>query len=374
MRSLFLFITLLMTAFVTGQIPFSQANRTKLLFNPSLAGSKPMKQISLVGNTNYCDSHRNRNLYVSYDQPSKKMNSGVGVYYVLEEDKNLKDLAQYQLDESVLEGQEYRMEGLRHTFGFSVAPKLNLMSASNFHKARLTISPSFFLEHRRGRFILNDHFTQFDYGAILINQENIEGLTLPLDSSVTNFFQNEVRLSELSSGIGILVSTKNSILLFKIPFSYLRTTEQHSFVHHESIEGITFKETTLYSRPWFSWSPALNVGHSLLLKKGKKYFLVPMLGISVKQYFNRDREEINSQQGFYSEVIDNRKYEGINYLHGTLNVRIEKVVFGWSYTRSNDIEYSGLNLGYQTKKTRVFANINLIGVRQFELATQINLM
>lgn len=353
-----------------AQVPFAQVNQSPLLLNPSLAGAKNKHRLSL-GYNNTGDNHENQrsNYHLSYDQFSKKIKSGIGLYYLYS--NNRKDTIDSKwlnsLPNSVL-AEEYNHHSQQHNFGMCIAPKLNVMNKANHNLIQFTISPSFFVEYNRGSIDINDFFDSQSYYNTSFTIDHPEGTPTGTDSTVTHFFQNSIHFQRVRTGFGFQLNSKNILFLVRVSHQMDRVNENDQFVRHQSPAFQTSYRGQERSHQLFSLEENISMGISIPKKSKASFYFTPIIGIGFKQQLNALSDSPKTDQIRYSHLISDTPAGGINYTHGSANFRFKKWLFGTAYTYTHQQTYYGGGIGFQNESIKIMSHW-VFGKRHFQEIT-----
>ncbi|MBC7389109.1 MAG: hypothetical protein H7329_07865 [Opitutaceae bacterium] len=335
---------------VFAQVPFAQPNQLPLLMNPSLAGAKEKKRISLGYNMVNSQKRQDKNFSFSYDQVSKKLGSGIGFYYLqsnLQKDKK-------EGIQIIASTGEFLTNQNQHVAGICIAPKYNIMSRSNPNKIKFTISPSLFFEVGKQYLSKTGQFAYLYQHSTLYNIENPDGI--PYGESTVQYARDRTDITLLRSGFGFQVNSGKLILLSKIPFERSSSKEQIDIVQSDLAPGIEKIERHDLQNTLYSFDPNFHIGYSIN-KEGSRFSFTPIAGIGIKHYFNLgSKPAVRPQTSIYSNNLTSRQITDINYLHLSANFRYRKFLFGANHTEYYGNIYSGGMIGFQNEKLKIMGN------------------
>ena len=351
-----------------SQIPLAQVNQSPLLWNSSLAGAKNKHRIILAYNrTNHENENQLKNYHVSYDQFSKKLKSGLGLYYSYS--KKLVDTIDSEITNSLpnsVLGESYQHHLSQSVIGFCIAPKLNVLDKANPNIIRYTFSPSFLLEYNKGSFQVNKDFDSQTYAKTLYSIETPSGGPSKYDSTVTQFFQNTITNHRIKTGFGLQLNSKNVIFLVSIKQVTNHVNESPQYVRHQSPSLETEYRDETWSYQLFSLEESMNLGVSFPLKRKSAFHFTPIVGIGFKQYLNTPANF--KDQTDYVNLLENNRSLGLNYAHGSANFKFKKLLFGTAYTHSYKNTYYGAGVGFQNNSIKIMSHW-VFGKRQFQEIT-----
>ena len=327
---------------------FAQVNQFPLQLSPSLAGSKEIKRISIGANTVHYDANKTQTFAVSYDQMFKKLCAGGGAYY-FQNNNNESFVASTSVETPPSE--KYITQQSNKTIGFCIAPKYNLYDKKVYGKIKYTFSPSLFLEFGNEQFKKTYDINRIDYVSTIYSPSNPTGIERT-DSILLNYDQYQLNNLLIRSGIGLLLNTENLILLSKLSFS---ATE-----YNENSIGNTIKDHLNHRQNYnlktksliYAFAPTIHAGYTIRTHPKSNFNLTPIVGIGMNHYFNFAPSSIDSVE-VYRYNISNSDITKINYLHASANFRFKFMLFGFAYTKYNDVIHKGITVGYQSTKAKI---------------------
>jgi len=356
---LFLVAFVLVAKHSWAQSSFAQVNQLPLQMNPSLAGGKEKKRLSLGWNTLQTDQKQESNYAFGYDQVARKLGSGIGVYYSFHDQKNDKLGENWKLlVPNDVSGLSYLASYQQHLAGICIAPKFNVMSRNNPTKIKYTFSPSIFVEiGKENRSSINQFHTQ-NFNSTLYSVDYPEGIAL-YDSSVTDYVRYKTDLNLFRSGIGLQLNSGKLIMLAKIAFERSASNEMIYFQYYNQQTSFQKEYKTQAKQILCALEPNLHVSYSFSKNEEAKFVFTPIMGIGMKHYFNLGTKPDNvSAKSVYSLNLTNRTQTEINYKHASANFRYSKLLFGVAYTQFLNATYLGGSLGFQNKWMKLIGNFN----------------
>ena len=362
---------------VHGQTPFAQVNQLPLLLNPSLAGSKEKKRISFGINGLSQDRSTYSNLAIGYDQMSRKISSGLGVYFLYRnlKDKSMTRDAQTYLPDQ-LSHQKFFNEQKQYLIGFCVAPKYNIKSAKNHHQSKYTFSPSLFFELGKTINLSIVNFNARNLAEIIYSSDHPDGI-YGKDSIVSDYIHYNFTNNNLRSGVGFQLNSDKLLLLSKITF------ERSAYSEHTIVSSYSYNtKTEQYSESFsdavlYSVEPNINFSYSFSRSKYAAFVFTPIVGVGMKHYFNLNKSTDGQSGDAYRFLLNNSSVTQLTYLHISANARYEKILFGFAYTEYFSSTFEGITLGFQNDWLKVMGTMGkgIVGKDQyyklFELTTDI---
>jgi len=358
-------VFLLIVAFVLvakhswAQSSFAQANQLPLQMNPSLAGGKEKKRLSLGWNTTKSDQKQESNYAFGYDQVVRKLGSGIGVYYSFLDQKNDKLGENWKpLVSPDISGLSYLASYQQHLAGICIAPKFNIMSRYNPTKIKYTFSPSLFVEMgKENRSTFNQFHTQ-NFNSTLYSVDFPDGLPI-YDSSVTDYVRYKNDLNLFRSGIGLQLNSGNLIVLAKIAFERTASNETIGFQYYNQQTSFQKESKTQAIHILYALEPNLHLSYSFSRNEEAKFVFTPIVGLGMKHYLNLgSKPDSAASNSVYSLNLTSRPQTEINYKHGSANFRYSKLLFGVAFTQFRNTTYLGGSLGFQNMWMKLIGNFN----------------
>jgi hypothetical protein len=327
---------------------FAQVNQFPLQLSPSMAGSKEVKRISIGANTVNYAANKNQTFAVSYDQMFKKLCVGGGVYYF--QNNNNESFASSTSFE-IPSTEKYRLQQSNKTIGFCIAPKYNLYDKKVYGKIKYTFSPSVFLEFGNEQFIKTYDINRVDYNSTIYSPSNPDGIE-HTDSTVLNYNQYQLKNLFIRSGIGLLLNSKNLILLSKLSISAIEYNE--NLIENKIKDNADHVQNYNLQdhRIIYTFAPTIHIGYTIQTHPKSNFNLTPIIGIGMNHYFNFASTSTDSTE-VYRYNISNSDITKLNYIHTSANFRFKYMLFGFAYTKYNDVIHKGITIGYQSKIVKI---------------------
>ena len=342
-----------------AQSSFAQVNQLPLQMNPSLAGGKEKKRLSLGWNTLQMNQKQESNYAFGYDQVLRKLGSGIGVYYSFHDQKNDKLGENWKpFVPADISGLSFLASYQQHLAGICIAPKFNIMSRNNPTKIKYTFSPSIFVEMgKENRTNINQFHTQ-NFNSTLYSVDYPNGIAL-YDSSVTDYVRYKTDLNLFRSGIGLQLNSGNLIVLAKFAFERSASDETIGFQYYNQQTIFQKESKTQAKHILYALEPNLHLSYSFSKNEEAKFVFTPIFGVGMKHYLNLGTKQDNiSSTSVYSFNLTSRPQTEINYKHGSVNFRYSKLLFGVAFTQFRNTTYLGGSLGFQNKWMKLLGNLN----------------
>ena len=356
---LFLVAFVLVAKHSWAQSSFAQVNQLPLQMNPSLAGGKEKKRLSLGWNTLQTDQKQESNYAFGYDQVARKLGSGIGVYYSFHDQKNDKLGENWKpLVPNDISGLGYLASYQQHVVGICIAPKFNIMSRNNPTQIKYTFSPSLFVEMgKENRSTINQFHTQ-NFNSTLYSVDFPDGIAL-YDSSVTDYVRYKTELNLFRSGIGLQLNSGNLIVLAKIAFERSANNETIGFQYYNQQTSFQKESKTQVKHILYALEPNLHLSYSFSRNEDAKFVFTPIVGVGMKHYLNLGaKPDSAASKSVYSLNLTSRPQTEINYKHGSANFRYSKLLFGVAFTQFRNADYLGGSIGFQNKWMKLIGNFN----------------
>jgi hypothetical protein len=328
---------------------FSQVNQLPLQLNPSLAGGKIKKRISAGINKLGHEQYRERNIALGYDQLSKKLHAGIGLYYLnYRNDSSLIDNPfNHFLPEEIVEKKFYRHNS-QHMIGACIAPKYNIYYKNIPKKIKYTFSPSVFIEAGK-----ENSSTLFDvrlntyYNYTFTYSTNSENYSFQWDSLHATYRIYKFANTFFRTGFGLQLNTGKLILLSKSTYSINAYQESiEDFFQSSSSTDKQKLSSETFSRNLSAIESNMHIGYTFSKHKKSDVTFTPILGIGIKHYLNLQPSSTSSD--VYRNNLSNTSLTQINYAHASGNFRYKKLLLGACYTKYFSGIYQGITIGYQS--------------------------
>lgn len=334
-----------------AQSPFVQASQLPIQLNPSLAGSKNKKRVCVGINTIRTNDIEHHNYALSYDQNIKKINSGIGVYY-LNQHFSYRTLGSWPPY-----NQQYTGTGNKSA-GICLAPKYSIKNKKDVNNAIVTFSPSAFIEYGT-----NTH------SYLIAAREEFPYTPKNNDSASIEFDLYNYKNRYLKYGLGFEANTSKLIFLAKVSFV------RNAYSENITTTKVLIADKTAYSISenqlgqslsiFYSFESAIHIGYSFSTNPKSKFSFTPLVGIGKTYYFNIDPERLSYFNDTYRYGISNTDLSGISYLHGTANFNYKNYIAGMAYTKFHNTIYKGATIGFQNDFLKITCSIGLNIVSSF---------
>ncbi|MGN6645994.1 MAG: hypothetical protein ACTHJT_05640 [Cytophaga sp.] len=360
-RLLLLVFMILTLQDVTAQ-NFAQVNQLPLQLNPSLAGAKGKKRISAGLNQTGNEQYGQRTMAVGYDEMSKKLHVGLGIYYLNNKNNSLLITdASKKIFPEYISNKKFYTENARQYAGICIAPKYNIYYKNIPKKIKYTFSPSLFTEAGKEHYstVVNVSFKEYFMNTFSTTTPEGEK---QLDSIHSKYTKYEFSNTFFRTGIGFQFNSGKLVLLSKTTFSintYQEGIQQCAYSSATAYETCT--SNTSLDRTLYTIESNIHAGYTFSLNKKSDFTCTPILGIGIRHYLNMLPSSASGEA--YRNNVSNADITQLNYVHASGNFRYQKLLFGACYTKYISCIYNGLTIGYQSD----FMKIMLTGGANLQL-------
>lgn len=340
------FICIIFTLQEVSAQNFAQVNQLPLQLNPSLAGSKGKKRISAGVNKISNEQSTERNIALGYDQLSKKLHAGIGIYYL--NYKNDSHLITNEIKPVIPEqisNKKFYSQKTQQYLGVCIAPKYNIYYKNIPKKIKYTFSPSVCIEMGKEHFsnISNVRFKEYYTSSFSFSNPLGTKTTDSIHSAYTRYqFTNTF----FRSGIGLQLNSGKLIVLSKSTYSINSYQENIQKCTYTNVMALEEYNSDVMQRTLHAIESNIHVGYTFSISKKSDVTFTPILGIGIKTYLNVSPSSGAAET--YRNNVSNESLTQMNYVHASGNFRYKKLLFGACYTKYFSAVYEGLTLGYQS--------------------------
>ncbi|MCU0428464.1 MAG: hypothetical protein MUF42_00705 [Cytophagaceae bacterium] len=345
-----LILTVFSHAILHAQVPFASFSQLPVLQNPSFAGSKNQKRISLAGTTSQTNDYSCSGLFASYDDFFPRLKLGIALHYLYHQQSNTLPYDSLAFYQSALNTDEFTAaypSGLRsHTFGLSLAPKFNLGTINARGAFSRNFSPS--LEIAMGHQREND-IGNFDYNiGNYIYPDTVVQAPDTLYGAASN-----VSGLHWHAGLGMKLNSRNWILHYLFTYGQEGLSEYY-FRYANSInrDNLQMLEKHLYNRVSF-WTQ--RIGASYAINENNKIWNVTFHSVMAWKKYIGANNYIGNERSPSLSLLRRSSMNTMLFLNGAVIIRLKSILGGFSYTRYNTMGIYGINVGFQQKRFRILA-------------------
>lgn len=375
MKVLFFWCTLIGLDLV-GQIPFANALQIPLLLNPSFAGNKDKHRIQCAWNSNGSKDYKNKAYHLSYDNFSKSLRMGYGVYGLYthqqapsidndhtrdyRQQSNGANGAQYNYFKHEILREKFPDKWLTYKVGVCVASKHNVRSKGTESKRIGTFSPSLAIDilERQVQYLVGGVATKRQHpDTVLVGQIPHQYQTILREDSMS-YAHNIARDRGFYTQVGLKYNNSYLMVMYSFGYgveysqeiNYLWSTKPKEDYISTITEGkrsernykhryITHKFTVGCSYPK---DPDAATGIAVLASIGTIKYKIMSPTITPLYVFDSH--------------LDYKKFiPAISHLHMSTILRHRKLLFTANYTRYNWYQMYGLGIGFQNSHYRCMA-------------------
>lgn len=353
MRILLLAFCIIMFSFNSSlaQVPFAQVNQMPLLMSPSMAGAKNTPRLCLGFNHQDIVRSKENNYAFSYDQIYRNTGAGIGAYGLYRTiNENKTDDRQRSLIAGSKDQPHLNMKN-HLLIGIAVAPKYNAYSKRNPNKIKYTYSPSYFIEFENDKTSFIDHLKSLDFYTTEFSSQHPEGVATYVHS-LPDFVHTAVQGTSIKTGLGFQVNTEKLLVLYKVAYVYRHSKETITHYQYDNNKVLQDLKHQLHSI-----DQSIHMGYSISNGSDSRFSLTPMIGLGIKNYLNLAPSNVSSNDTLvYSHDLTSKKPDELNYWHGSISIKLVKILVGAAYTHYYQRAYKGLSAGYQSKSIKLMCN------------------
>lgn len=372
-KELFFLYTLIGLQLV-GQIPFANAIQTSLLLNPAFAGNKNKHRIQSAWNSNEDENYKNSAYYLSYDNFSRNLKLGYGVYWLhtyqqapmVNNDHHRNDGkpshevngAQYDYFRHDILKEKFPNKWSGNKVGICVASKHNLNRVGKVNETVGTFSPSVAIE-------LKESHAQYIAGGVYTKRQHPDTFFLDQDTIMYTGIAWKDSLSYMHqiafdrgfvAQIGLKYTGKNFMVMYSLGLGtdYTREidyvwatkakedyigplTERTQSIRHYRHRLVTHKFAVGYSFPKDPEAPS---GIALLASVGTTKYKIGSAQMS-------SGSEHCAYKDVYTPLVSQLYFGGV--------LRYKMILFNGSYTQYGLYRTYGVGMGLQGESYRCMA-------------------
>jgi hypothetical protein len=328
----------------SAQIQFSLPSQVPLLLSPSLAGAKSKARINLATTVESAENQKDNSQYVSVDYLSKKLHSGIGLYFLSTNFKANPINENLKNEIKNIENLNFDTRTTSKTLGLCIAPKFVAGEKS------VTFSPSIFGEFRQEK-----NYNLLDYSYLYQSSYDAQSNQMNTQKEQLHYSQSNFKTVQYNVGLGLALNSEKLLICTKSTIGSMDNTENLNLkkyfysldsLHVQNIESnqnLRFVSNTFFSSYSFNFDGV------------NECRITPSFGLGFRNYLDLGKPKFQNSETttyYYSQFLNKESFV-FDFLHCSIMARLSSVLVGYSYTKTTPNDYKGIVLGYQREKFKL---------------------